>query len=913
MVVTGLCCEILQRYELNGQAAANERILHLLQATLNPIRQLFSKSDNEALLQFGIDGTIVAQLVRPVVLQSRLLQSCFLDTLLLILKAKITIRRSGQAAAETTSEDSILETRTKLNNMSPRSSTSKLPELDRAPVGQTAAPQQLLNCLLKGVVNPSCQALLQKWIQLVCESTCLHALSSFSTLMKIVECFCKQIEVCFDGVRVQYQRQSPVGNNFEFPLFHLLNGLDFVLAQAHEQLLSEEETSSTTKSPEPQQGFFGSLVSGTTTSEAKPVLRNRNNNRLTVILCFQDALRICFQLWSWQSLDTTESSDTVASFQHTSQKVRTRSRRILEHLLAAEPLESMETLADIWMKANSENDVVKAAFLLNLVNTLEGTRPRITVGAIFNAISIRTYPSALMLSYRATLSSNLQEIDLLTFVNSYVQSLEDDVLDEIWKDCTTFLREVFNNPMAHRQILIQLVDFIAILSAKIENTNFGEEWKMRRELADLFVRLLTAIFTIKPQNSPREKISRSSTQAVSSSSVDSVEHVLDRNFATFSHLLGESDRLVGVMVNVVSNVIAPVLRSRQFPQNLNSSILGLLVSISRIPNSSKAWKKELTDAFNDAKFFSMMPIDSQAWLPLIHQLVVAEKDVLPELLFRFSAPTAAGIMFNIGVTAARLEADKKAQINLRRVASVLLAVGSDTFATHLGLLQAKLEELLTASYTSSPSSATRADVYMVLRALVLKSSSFGQMATFWPMLNAELRAAFTSIETDDDVPLANTYNEYSLLQAAKLLDVLLLTNREDFQPQEWLFVTDTVDAIYRPEDWDSSALIDEVGRSMMENSTADATVSATHPPLFTNAPPSSSSNEHQNLRKPWLSGEQTRSVPKADIQDVLLRPFFGQLSIHIYERTYSLDEPDMEACKVDLWADLFDERTIVGA
>ena len=879
---------------MRGETAIDEQILRLQRVALNIPRQLFIHSQTERLLGFHFDRLIVDQLCRPVILQSRLLQSDLLDTLLLVLKAKITIQTAREAKRESSLEEDQTEIRAKSNSSLPPSQTLSK-DANHSPL--LKPPERLLDCLLSGINNMSSQGVIQKWVQILCESTYLYS-SSISILMKVVDTFCKQIEHCFEGMKAQYQKPLSIGRNFESPLSHLVNGLDFVLARAHEQLLTEEEGLSIVNSPEPQQGFFGNMVSGALSSETKPA-RN-NNNRLTVILCFQDALRTCFKLWSWQSLDMVDSSHTLASFQHASQKIRGRSRRILEHLLAAEPLEGIEALTQVWVKAVAEKDTHKTESLLGLVHTLEGSRPGITMTAIFNAIYSRTNPTALVLSQKSTLSSNLQESDLVAFLSIYAQSLEEDVLEEIWKDCTTFLRDVLGNPMPHRQILTRLINFIAILGAKVEHTNFGEERKMRRELADLFIRLLTAIFTIKPQNSSKEKV-------VSGS--DNVERTLDENFAAFSALLDESDRLVPVMVNLVSNMIAPLFRSRQFPQNLTRTTLSLLLKIARIQNASKAWKKDLTDCFNDSKFFSSpMPIVKDGWLPLLHQSALVDKALLPELISRLTPPTSAGIMFGVGAAAARLEADRKAQLNLRRMSCILLAVQSDAFTPHLGILQAKLEELLTASAISSPSSIVRAEIYMVIRALLLQSST-NQMASFWPLLNTELRAAFISISDDDDS--SNTYNNYSLLQAAKLLDVLLLINPEDFQPQEWLFITDTVDAIYRPEELESTALIDGVAQTMIGNVDRlpkSNTISTT---LSTTLTLPDEVIGH-SLRKPWLSGEQTRSIVEAEIQYWLLRPFFGQLSIHVYERTYGLNEPDVEACKDDLLADLFDERTIVG-
>ena len=908
--ITALCCEIIQLHELRDETATDRQMLRLQRVTLSLLRELFCNFPNEPLFELHVDQLLVAQLDRSVVLGSRLLQSDFLDTLLLILKSKITARSSQDAKLGLPSEvGGQRQTRTKVNSTSPLSSRNMLSRPNLGHSSLLNPPKELLNCFLKGIGNASSQDLIQRWVELVCESTYLYTSSTFSILMKVVECFCKEIELCFGGMKAQYEKGSSLEGDFEGPLSQLLNGLDFLLARAHEQLLSDEESLSALNSPEAQQGFFEHIVSGALPSDNRQARNNTNNNRLTVILCFQDALRACFRLWSWQSLNTAQSSYTLASFSHASQKIRGRSRRILEHLLAAEPLEAIETLAQIWVRANGERNTIETESLLGLVHTLEGSRPGITMTALFNAIYSRTNPAALVPRQKSTLSTNLQEFDLVSFMCTYARSLEDDVLEEIWKDCTSFLHDVLGNPMPHRQILTRLINFIAILSAKMENTNFGEERTMRRELADLFVRLLTAIFTIKPQNSSREKTAKSSVQS-DGTEFDSVEQILDQSFATFSALLDESDRLVAVIVNVVSNIIAPRFRSRQFPQNLTSPTLSLLLKISSIQNASKAWRKELADPFNDPKFFSSpLRIVEDGWLPLLRQLALSEKALLPELLSRLSPPTGAGIMFGVGATAARLEADRKAQLNLRRMACLLLSVEYDTVMAHLGLLQAKLEELLTASSVSSPSSITRAEIYMVIRALVLISST-GQMASFWPMVITELRAAFSSLYDGNEDPSSRTYSKYSLLQAAKLLDVLLLTNLEDFQPQEWFFVTDTVDAIYRPGDWEPGALIDELAQSSMENVDLSKSPGT---PLAVGNTLAGLAEEDRSFRRPWLSGEQTRALAEADIPRGLLRPFFGQLSIYVYERIYSLSDADMGACKADLLADLFNEHTIVGS
>ena len=74
--------------------------------------------------------------------------------------------------------------------------------------------------------------------------------------------------------------------------------------------------------------------------------------------------------------------------------------------------------------------------------------------------------------------------------------MEDDALDEIWTDCMTFLKDVLGNPLPHRQTLPLLLEFTAILGEKIDNTNFGEQRKMRRDIGVSCCKKFTLVFSL---------------------------------------------------------------------------------------------------------------------------------------------------------------------------------------------------------------------------------------------------------------------------------------------------------------------------------------------------------------------------------------------------------------------------------
>ena len=375
--------------------------------------------------------------------------------------------------------------------------------------------------------------------------------------------------------------------------------------------------------------------------------------------------------------------------------------------------------------------------------------------------------------------------------------------------------------------------------------------------------------------------------------------ILAVSMHSFIMTLGDSDRINTAISGISTNVVGPLIRSRFFPHNLNHNFMVLLQQMAKVPAAVKVWKKDVSDIFNDPRFFRLqVALIKDVWLDLLRQWILADKDRLAELLGRLPLPSTAGIMFGVGASAARLEADRKAQLNLRRIALLLMSANSDYFVSELPGLLRKLEDLLGATISSSPSSVTRAEIFMVLRALVLKSSA-SAMASFWPLINTELQEALSAIPRSSQ---SERYNPYSLLQACKLLDALLVIAPDDFQLLEWLFVTDTIDAVYPPNRWESVALVDEVSQSL---GTRDVL-------SLTDSEESDEPVARSGLKRPWLISDRIRETAKDEIIERVLRPFFDRLSIYVFENTYGMAGVDWEACQDDLLADLFNESTMAN-
>lgn len=908
-----LCLRCVAGDVANSDGGRRVAVAQLHRSALSLMQQLLASPHTEPLRKLNIQDLLSERLLQSLMGSDPYIQVMLMDVV--ISAIKLQVPEQDEVPLSPVGEKRSLHQASA--SMRPPA-TSTVPAQEPNPV-----PASLLQCIQAALVSRNSRSVLDSWVAFLVEVLPLYSRSIFQVLIPLVETLCTQVANTFDTLRETFREPDldmEVTSAPETTLISLLNALEQVLAKAHECLLVEESRSVVVKSPDQPQGFFGNMVSGVFNSEQQQTRSATANDRLTVLLAFQDAVRICFRIWSWGqgSEASTLDANSAASFNYTSLRMRNRARRLLEHVFAAEALECLETVVDIWRASLIDTDATKHSAVFSLLPVLDGSRPVNTIPAIFNAIYSRSNPGALEPSRKSTLTISLQDTDLVIFLVDYAKSLEDDAMDEIWQDCMTFLRDLLTNPFPHRQTLPSLLKFAAILGEKVDNTNFGEQKRMRRELGDIFLRLLTALFTTRPttfadaSSNDKEKNGKSAQLTTSSPQyrADDVVGILAQIVPSLPKILVESDRVLTAAGTISANVVGPGIRSKGFPDTVSKNMLTLLYELTRLQNNQKTWKKDIGDAFNDPRFFSASTELVQSdWLPLLHQWARSDKERITEILSRITPPTTAGIVFGVGATSARLEADRKTQLNLRRIATLIMASGTDVFVADLPAILERLVELLAATATSSPSSTTRAEIYMVIRALTLRTSAV-HLSPLWPIVNSEIHEAISSVVATGNGPDADTFNNASVLQACKLLDVLVTVAPDDFQLHEWLFVTDTIDAIYRSPSYQPVALVDELSEELgtsvanhshalhVESGTSGAAASGPH-------------------RRPLLGpGGIDVNVPfesKDELVAKILRPFFGQLSIFLFESTYAMSTLDEEWCVTSLLRDLFDERSIVKA
>lgn len=452
----------------------------LLQRLLNGLSSAFVFEDDA---ETSVIETLAFSIKNPDVL----LQIQLMDLVLVALKIRIAIKEKAPSLPppRTLSRETIRGVARPLVSAE-RNENDQVGEAFMPP------PPALLDCLMLGMSSPTAHPVLEHWVGFLNDCLPFYAESGSQILMPLVDCFIKCLETVFKNMQASFEesRARPIpAVEPATTLITLLNGLEQALASAHDQLIQTDTGVVIAKSPDQVQGFFGNMVSGVFAPETQRSKNMTANNRLAVLLCFKDAVRLGLKIWSWGDTRVETSSRSIsvsASFNYTSLRMKNRTRRILEHLFAAEALECLETLVESWCKPGADGAGTQPSTIFNLLHALDGSRPRNTIPAIFNAIYSRTNPSALDPIRKSTLTSDLSDINLAGFLIAYTRSLEDDAMDEIWTDCMTFLRDVLANPLPHRQTLPKLLEFTAILGEKVDNTNFGEQRRMRRDLGASF-------------------------------------------------------------------------------------------------------------------------------------------------------------------------------------------------------------------------------------------------------------------------------------------------------------------------------------------------------------------------------------------------------------------------------------------
>lgn len=651
--------------------------------------------------------------------------------------------------------------------------------------------KDLVECLIDGLSSHTNLYIVESWTSLLTECIPLFGDFIVQVLLPLVECLCSQVLKSFDLVKLSYEGgQESISLSV---LFSYIKAIEKILSSAHKHISLEESKPSINKTTA-EPGFFGVVMSGVFTVESPMARSNTVNNRLTVLLCFQDVIKVCYNIWTWVE-ENTKQVKPVDSRPYHSSRLKFWTRKIMESLYTMETLETLETFIEI---GSSSPHIFK------ILHGLDGSKPKSTIPYLINSIVSRVNPSSIDQKDRSTLTTDLSDVELMKFLVDYLKSLENDAIEEIWNECIGFLREVQNSHTIYRHILPDVFRFVSVIANKVELVNFGEQRRVRRDLSDLFLRLFNLSLSSRsiissvvdaPSTTLAEKIAVSDPGFISTDSLadktdeftgsasnagtnlasgkvvqESLAQALEEVIPSLRAILKDNDKVLTALTSIVTTLISTAAKSKNFPTSFTPQLTSLLQAVMKEPQSQKAWKPTVGDLILDQRFLNMPVTQAESWKGLVSKWANADKERFQDYIARL---LTHGSNSNVLFGWADQESTNRKR-NLDRLSFIYLSGNSDGYLLNMRTVISKLEEIMTAE------PAVKAEVYTCLRAIVLKLDPT-HLVSIWTFVYTELEKTFNSVLTIDDVKNIKDDHLKVLVSACKLLDTLLVLNIEDFK------------------------------------------------------------------------------------------------------------------------------------
>ncbi|GMM38223.1 Dop1 protein [Saccharomycopsis crataegensis] len=814
------------------------------------------------------------------------------------------------------------------------------------------------------------------WVNLLVKTLVNLSDCIFQVLIPITESICAKIKSFFKLIKFQLEdkketndQQSSFSNvdNVDQVIGLLMNALEELLSYSHMYLsASEAKPKGSSKNVAADPGFLTSVMSGVFSVESPDAINFEESNRYTVLLAFESTIESCFDIWLWGDSKTsltkyTSSAsatslvklgevssimsnnvrgtlDSLKSLENTASKIKFKSRKLLEKLYQIEPLQLLHTLM--------KGDPSFSSSLFKMLHVLDNSRPQITIPHIFDSINIKLNPDAIKSDYKSSLTNKFVDKSIGIFLVEYLKSLDIEVIEDIYTVSMNFLKDVNAMSINYNSVIPYILQFASILTKKLSKLKFGEQKKIRKEVGDNYLRLLSYALSSrgvlgksqalpiindfgeistengKPllnsheENLSAEKINESViTTTTTSQDIVTRKDICLALIAIIPDLsnpiIQEGEKSVTVISSIILNAIQPLLKSRKVSELPNYVIeLILVISESSSSMGNRIWRGLIYEIFTDPDFFNIDINDKylkDSWARIISAWINDDKDKIIELIAKvqpFNGNSSTLFNWNEGETTSKV-------LKLKRITYLLLISTNDKYMGLLKDLVDKLVEVLQSSKNELHS-----QVFLSLRALVLRFSAT-HLNNYWITMYSELEKAFSDFiiemmnfeeemtkgtgETSRD--LSESVDVQLLLSASKLLDLILTLGFEEFQLDEWIFIDDSMETVSRGIIGDGASgktyrsaplvigLIDKISR-----------LRAYKLPIASDGRKVkivSDAMSENRYKIPMLYGYSYLEGLE------LLKPFFDSLSYYNFERVYGLKTPDLDKCVDDVYNDLF--------
>ena len=204
------------------------------------------------------------------------------------------------------------------------------------------------------------------------------------------------------------------------------------------------------------------------------------------------------------------------------------------------------------------------------------------------------------------------------------------------------------------------------------------------------------------------------------------------------------------------------------------TVLKIMTALVLIPFGIKTWKREAWAGFMDPKFFIIASSNLKQWKVIAHALILYDQEHFTELLNRMSAAST-------GMFSARDSEFQERALMFRKLSFLIFSSPMDYYLSKLPMIQEKIGEALKLGST-----LLQTEVLFCLQIILIRISP-KSYASIWHVCNYELVRVFAqNIEI-----LAKTKEELALLlEACRLLFIVLHLNFDDFQWVKWIFISE---------------------------------------------------------------------------------------------------------------------------
>jgi len=363
------------------------------------------------------------------------------------------------------------------------------------------------------------------------------------------------------------------------------------------------------------------------------------------------------------------------------------------------------------------------------------------------------------------------------------------------------------------------------------------------------------------------------------------------NIRTF---LVDNDKITNTCNNIVYYIITPAVKAKAKPLDVDPMLIDILREMTKIPAALKVWRSSVADMLYDSRLFTSSHVLAKKWRPIVKILFDTDKTAFSELMGKIVATPSSNIFTN------RDQEMLLRAMNLRRLAFVLFAGEKNHYLTQLPTVQEKLVDVL--RNVTSP--LVQSEVFLCIRVLLCRLSPHN-LTSFWPVVLTELYRVFDQALVN--VPADGSEDLQLLLAVSKCLDILLTLQTEEFQVHQWIFITDTVDAVYRQDDWVPQGMLDQLSEAIGALPLPEAKQArpASQPP-DEEEPQTAiypTYGDSKTARQPMLG--KMRQIESA--RDLL--PFFSHVSIASYEGVYACgSNVDWSVVEEGILRDMFDGR-----